>query len=435
MRKKVIEDIREKIRTLNYIVVFIVFVLFFLIVRFLFYSWDFFITNPSIVAMLSISAVLILSGLYLSNKISKQAAKEIENYSNKLDRMLNLTLDIREEKYGDILLEKILSHALAITGANAGSIMLLNKDMLVFKNVKGPESKKLMGVSMPKSEGIAGWVAHNGEPLLINDAKHDSRFSPVIDRLTGYETRSILCVPLKLSTGVIGVIELLDKNSSSFTQKDAEVITYFADQAAIAIDRANFYEDQKNFEIHLTSILLDAMDRILPDKKGHSERVVKFSLLMTGAINMSEDNKKKLYQAGLLHDIGFLKIHSQNGISKNEYKLHPKLAYEMLRPINFYADIAPIVLHHHERFDGKGYPAGLKGEDIPVESRMIAIAEAFDVMVSKESYKYMSRMNDVEPSICEFDCAIEELRKNAGTQFDPQLVEIFVNNITSEHFQ
>ena len=435
MSKTVVEGIREKISQLNYIVTFVVFVLLFLIVRFLYDEWDF-IIKPSIVAMLSIIAFLSIIGLYLSNKVSKQASNEIEDYSSKLNNMLNLTLDIREEKYGDILLEKILGHALAITDAQAGSIMLLDKDRLVFTNVKGLESKDLFGVSISKTLGIAGWVIQKGESLIVNDAKQDDRFNPEIDRLTGYETRSVLCAPLKLSTGVIGAIELLNKNSNSFTQKDAEVITYFADQAAIAIDRANFYTDQKNFEIHLTDILLNAIDSSI-EKRGHSKRVAKYSLLIADAMNMSEDEKKRLYTACLLHDIGFINISLQDIKSRDDYKTHSQLAYEMLRPINFYTDIAPIVLHHHERYDGKGYPEGIKGEDIPIESRIIAIAEAFDVMVSKESYKCTGKLihGDTNPLIFEFQDAIGELRRNAGTQFDPLLIEFFIKNITPEHVQ
>jgi HD-GYP domain-containing protein (c-di-GMP phosphodiesterase class II) len=94
----------------------------------------------------------------------------------------------------------------------------------------------------------------------------------------------------------------------------------------------------------------------------------------------------------------------------------------MIRPINFHADITPFILHHHERYDGVGYPAHLSGEAIPLESRIITIAEAFDAMISKTSYKIPM----------DFDSAIKELKRNAGTQFDPQLVEVFVNTISRE---
>ncbi|MEW6675069.1 MAG: HD domain-containing phosphohydrolase [Nitrospirota bacterium] len=421
MRKEVIKDIEEKIRILNYIVTFIVYVLLFLVVRFLYYAWDF-IRTPSIVAMLSIIALLILTGLYLSNKISKQAIEEIETYTNKLDRMLNLTLDIREEKYGDILLEKILGHAAVIASADAGSIMLIDKDKLVFKIVRGGGSKQLIGVSMPKTEGIAGWVVQRGEPLIVNDVKHDKRFSSMIDGLTGYETRSILCVPLRISTGVIGVLELLNKTSGPFTPEDVEIISYFADQAAIAIDRAKFYEDEKNYEIYLTDILVEAIDYHIPEKRGHSKRVARYSNIMARAINMSDEEKRRLYFACLLHDVGFLKIRPEDYFNKEEFMKHPVIGYEMIRPINFYADTAPFILYHHERYDGSGYPTKLMGEAIPLEARIIAIAEAFDTMMSGTSYR-----------LCvSFDEAIEELKRNAGTQLDPELVDIFVNNIAPE---
>ena len=154
--------------------------------------------------------------------------------------------------------------------------------------------------------------------------------------------------------------------------------------------------------------------------------------MTASAINMPEENRKHLYRASMLHDIGFIRIRLDEIKSPGDYLVHAERGAEILSPITFYADIVPIVLHHHERYDGRGYPSGLKGESIPIESRIIAIAEAFDAMVSEHSYKKIGKIisNDILPSIVDFDRAVEELKKNAGTQFDPKLVEAFVRNVS-----
>ncbi len=172
-------------------------------------------------------------------------------------------------------------------------------------------------------------------------------------------------------------------------------------------------------------MLLEATDFQIPEKSGHAKRVARYSNIIANALNMSDKEKKKLYFACLLHDIGFLKIQSDEAFKKEEYMRHPVLGYEMIKPINFYADIAPIILHHHERYDGYGYPSKLKGEDIPLEARIIAIADAFDTMTNNTSYKIP--MN--------FELAKTELQRHSGSQFDPNLVELFANNITPEHIQ
>jgi putative nucleotidyltransferase with HDIG domain len=294
--------------------------------------------------------------------------------------------------------------------------------------MKGIENSRLLGSSIPKSHSITGLVIENGNIIRVNDVKKDSRFDPKTDNIKGYGIKSVLCAPLKLSSGTIGTLELFNKKDGAFSSEDEELISYFADQASISIARAKFYEDQKNYEIHLTDILLNTIDSH-PEKHGHSLRVAKYSLLIANAINLSEDQKKRLHRASLLHDIGFIKMKAV--LSKEEYKTHSQIGYEMLQPINFYSDFISIILHHHERYDGKGYPSGLKGEDIPLESRIIAIVEAFDAMVSENSYKYIGEMisDDAKSPLTRFYTAIEELKNNAGTQFDPKLVEAFVNNI------
>jgi putative nucleotidyltransferase with HDIG domain len=424
----VIEFIRKNLRILNLTILLIVILLLFLVVKSLYAILDY-LPISSLVTILTTVAILAALGLFLTNKASMTSINKIEEYLNKLNNILTTSRDIREIVYGDVLLDKIMDSSIKITNANAGWVLLAYGNKLVYKIVNGIESSKLSGHSIPKSLGIAGWVINNERAARVDNVDQDNRINPKVDTITGYTIKSVLCVPLRLSTGIIGVLELVNKKDGHFSYEDEELISYFADQAAISISKAQFYEDQKNFEIHLTDILLFAIENLTPGKHGHSMRVAKYSNMIAKAINMSEDEKRKLHRASLFHDIGFLKMKDVS--SKDEYKAHCQIAYEMLHPINFYADISPIILHHHERYDGKGYPSGLQGEDIPLESRIIAIAEAFDTMVSSDSYRYTEGMVNVEeiPFTDRFHSAIEELKNNSGTQFDPKLIEIFVSTI------
>ena len=316
-----------------------------------------------------------------------------------------------------------MDYSLSLTGSDAGSILLLDGNNLVFQVIRGEKAIDLLGTIRSKEQGIAGWVAEHGSPLRIGSAAAESRFDPEIDSLTDTLPGSLLCVPLATKTGVIGVIELLNRKEEFYTAKDEEIISYLADQAAVSISGAKFLEDQKNYEIHLTDILLEAIDYQIPEKMGHSKRVAMYSNIVANAIHLPEEKRKRLYFAGLLHDVGFLKIKGDETFVRQEYQKHPVIGFEMIKPINFYTDIAPFILHHHEKYDGTGYPSGLSGEEIPLEARIIAIAEAFDAMVSSTSYKIP----------LDFDSAIKELKRNAGSQFDFWLVDVFVNNISEEH--
>ena len=423
----VIAEISRKFRFSIAVVAFVIVTLLLVIIRYLFardMSFLDFMPDLSIGLIIGIAIFLSVAGLYYNVSISRQVLRIVGDYGNRLERILGITSDLRQEIYGDILLEKILDNALRITGSSAGSILLVDGDSLIFKIVKGEKEEQLVGTTVEMGKGIAGWVADNGEPVRIMDAARDSRFTRDIDDMTGFQTKSVLCVPLKTRSGVIGVLELLNKQGGHpYRERDEEVIMYLAGQAAISIIETKFFEDQKNYEIHLTEMLLEAIDFHIPEKKGHSRRVARYSNIIAKGMNMTEEEKKRLYFASLLHDVGFLKISADDAFRKEEYSRHPSIGYEMIEPVNFYEDIAPFILHHHERYDGFGYPSGLKGEAIPLEARIIAIAEAFDAMISTTSYRVPVGFQE----------AVEELKQKAGTQFDQELVEIFVTNIEPQH--
>ncbi len=430
VKNSVIDEIKKKIRFIILIASFVIVTLFGIIFidlyKKVFPFFDFFSELP-IAVIIIFTLLLSFLGLYLSITISRRTLRIIQEYSMRLDRLLNITKDLREEIYGDILLEKIMDYALSITHSDAGSLLLMeNSNNLVFKILRGEQASQLLGTSIMVGTGLTGWAAEKGLPIRIDDVSKDDRFSPEHDALTGYKTKSIMCIPLKTKEKVIGVLVLLNKKERHpYRQRDEEIITYLADQAAISILKTKFIEDQKNYEIHLTEILLEAIDSHLSNKQGHSKRVARYSNIMGKALNIAEEAQRRLYFASLLHDVGFLKMHTSDVYNKEEFMRHPVVGYEMIKPINFYADIAPYILHHHERYDGYGYPSQLKGGEIPLVARIISIAEAFDAMTSATSYKIPISFED----------ALEELKSNAGTQFDPDLVKIFVENITPKNTQ
>lgn len=419
-----IVEIKNKLRILNWVATFVILTLMMVIVRYLYEPINAvlsFLPDVSIAIVIILVFVLGVLNIALSQLLSQQVVKSIHEYSSKLDDILHITRDIRDEIYGDILLEKITDTSLSLTGSDSGSILMLEDDKLLFKVVKGIKSSDLLGSTIAKNTGVCGHVLKEGKPFYSNDIKNDPRFDQKVDTITGYQTKSILCVPLKTKKGIIGIIEILNKKNGKYNEKDVQMISYLADHAAISIERAQFYEDQRNYEIHLTDILLDTIDRLMPEKKGHARRVARYANVIAKAMNLKDHNRRRLYFASLLHDIGFTKIPPGNHYKKESFTLHPAIGEEMLEPINFYSDLAPFILHHHERYDGTGYPDKLKGVDIPLESRIIAIAEAFDAMVSTITYRLTVDFKD----------AIEELNKNAGSQFDPKLVKHFTENIKS----
>ncbi len=200
----------------------------------------------------------------------------------------------------------------------------------------------------------------------------------------------------------------------------------------IASEVIKKYHEMKRQKTELILTLAKSMDSRDTFTANHSENVAKYALEISKEMNLSEEQCENIYIGGLLHDIGKIGI-PESILSKptelsacefENIKRHPLLGYEIVKYISAFKNsgIIDMVLYHHERYDGKGYPHGLKGEQIPLPARIIAVADSFDAIISKRVYK--SEMG--------LEYAMNEIENNKGTQFDPQIADIFLNLLQSD---
>ena len=361
-------------------------------------------------------------------------ANPIENGDQENKARLTLLYEVGK-KVGSVsqisnLLERIILMTQHTLHAAASSALLFNdkEQELSFQVSVGPAGKALRQIKLSTQAGIAGWVARNGKPLIINNVAKDQRFNKNVDKMTGFVTKSIICVPMVAHRNIIGVIEVLNKlDGSDFSEQDLETLMSVASTAAISIENARLQQtliDAYKSTIRALAAATDAKD---PYTCGHSQRVMEYALLAGTALSFSDEELEVLEYAGILHDIGKIAIsdsilNKPGSLTPEEWGIvreHPQIGADIIKEIPFLEKASTLVLHHHERYDGKGYPDGLKGEDIPMGARLLAVADTFDTMTTDRAYR----------SALPVDYAIGELYCYAGTQFCPVAVKAFVSGL------
>jgi putative nucleotidyltransferase with HDIG domain len=245
--------------------------------------------------------------------------------------------------------------------------------------------------------------------------------------LTGRGTcDSFLFLPLDRERQVIGAL-ILEFNISE-GQNSVEQIgqaRQIADQLGIALANARLVSDLERLSIGTVEALARTVDAKSKWTAGHSERVAGLAVKIGEAMNWSKERLESLFRAGLLHDIGKIGIpivilDKPGKLSEEEYdtiKTHPTLGGKILEPIQVYKDILPLVVQHHERFDGKGYPKGLSGEEIDIGARILCVVDVYDALISQRPY----RDGWVKENVLSF------MRDNRGTMFDPGVVDVFLS--------
>lgn len=330
------------------------------------------------------------------------------------------------------MLEQVIQLTQDTLNADAASILLFkdHSDDLYFAAISGPVDEELKQMNVSSKSGIAGQVLRTGKPMIVNDVDRSVVFQKTIDETTGFRTRSMVCAPLIVNGRTLGVIEVLNKNDGSdFGAPDLEVVATVANEAAMAIENTTLHQTVLDAYKTTIAALAAAIDAKDPYTRGHSTRVMEYTLSAAATLPFSPEEMETLEYAGILHDVGKIAIDSSiltkpGGLTSEEWnkvREHPAVGAGILQEIPFLKDASELVLCHHERYDGKGYPRGIKGKDIPLGARLLAVADSFDSMTTDRSYQTAKTVEK----------AMEELVECSGSQFCPVAVEAFISAFPS----
>jgi putative methionine-R-sulfoxide reductase with GAF domain len=338
-----------------------------------------------------------------------------------LSQILNSTLDHKEIR------RRAMEAATQLMKAEVGSLLLVDEEerQLYFEVALGDREKEIKTISLNFGEGIAGWVAHHGKPLIVNAPGKDRRFFKGVDERTEFKTRNIICVPVKVKKKIIGVLEAINKKGKKgFDKEDLSLLTSLADQVAIALDNSRLYQELEEMFFQTADSLADAIEQRDPYTGGHTQRVTLYSQAIAKYLQLKPLERKWLKITSVLHDIG--KIGIEDHILRKPARLSPKefdmikhhsdIGAKILEHIRQLKEIVPGVKYHHEQINGKGYPDGLRGKDIPILAKIVAVADTYDAMTTDRPYR----------KAMEKEAAIEELKRCSGTQLDKEVVKAFI---------
>jgi HD domain/GAF domain/HAMP domain len=365
-----------------------------------------------------------------------QVISRLEQTINCLQSSRKLTHDLLAQlcatgsQPGDMtgIFETCLNTLLSMAGLQAGAIFLVSPGGNTMKvRVLTGLPEALKGAVVPFGHGVAGWVASHGQMVTVSESMpwKSGQLSEVEKCMS-----CSLHVPMTATGRTRGVISIgLREGQKEIPADDILTIRSLANQVAVALENADLKRKEERTYIETVAALAAAVEARDRYTQGHSRRVTEFSVAIARNLGKPEWFVKDLESAALLHDIG--KIGFSDNIFCNTGPIppdglplirnHPIIGEKILKPVGSLARLCTIVRHHHEKFDGSGYPDRLKGEEIPLAARVITVADSFDAMISERPYKASRKRED----------AMAELIHCSGTQFDPTCVEAFLGHLSS----
>jgi len=372
--------------------------------------------------------------------ISRQISTALDNaklYKDLMDKTMELshemeTIKVMNEIDKSILSvldrEEMLETAVRLVGkvvpADMTEVLLADRDRAGFIVTVGSGLKLKKGRFFPFEKTLASEVLRSGRMQYIPDLSEAAGLPALESRLLKNGLMSIIRMPLLVKEEIAAVLCVGSRRASAFTPADLATLERLAAQIGVALENARLLSDMEQLFLGTVKSLSSAIDAKSPWTAGHSERVTAYALLVGEEMGLSGEEMKDLELAGLLHDIGKIGISEAildkpGRLTDEEFeavKKHPGKGADMLAAIKQLRHITPAIRYHHENYDGTGYPEGLKGEAIPLLARILTVADTYDSMRADRPYRTGRTMEFI----------VEEFSRCSGTQFDPKVVNIFL---------
>lgn len=323
------------------------------------------------------------------------------------------------------IIKEIVRMISEVVNAKTVSLMVINGDELDILSSVGLSEHVARSAKCGMGEGVSGWVASRGEPILVRDVYSDPRFASAPH--PAHTSRSVLAVPIKENGEVIGVLNANTKDAKSpLNDDDLTLLCCLSDMLTLTWSRARSLSENKR----LAQETLSSLKAVVDHTRRHKTKLsgcsyFEWTLAIARELGLSEDEVKSLGYAATVHDVGMRllgekAINGSEELSSQELQYlreHPAEGARLVMPLGFEERVTEMIISHHERFDGSGYPNCLKGVEIPVGARILAVLDAFEAMTVGRPYRENLSLDE----------AVLELRSCAGTQFDPRVVDAVLN--------
>ncbi|MDI6777289.1 MAG: response regulator [Syntrophales bacterium] len=362
------------------------------------------------------------SSLYtetLEKAVELSRGIELISVMHEIDRTILSALDSQEIPENTVMLiNRVIS-------CDSATILLVDEERQGFVYTAGFGLTSIpKGAFVPFGDTTATKVEKTKRVEYIANLKEIKEPLPFEQTLIKDGFLSHISIPLLAKGEVVGVLTVGAKRTSAFTLENLSTIGKLASQISVALENTRLFTDLKELFLGTIKSLSSAIDAKSSWTKGHSERVTEYAVGIGRELGLRDKELEDLKIAGLLHDIGKIGTYDilldkAARLTDEEYEMvkkHPGQGAKVLEPIKQLKHVIPWIKHHHERYNGTGYPDGLKGEEIPLMARILAVGDTFDAMVSDRPYRKTLGMEKT----------IKEIKKCSGTQFDPGVVGAFL---------